>query len=88
MQQGQRAAAARIEAVAGRNQMGPDIETGTPGAAGGAAADRWLFALGMDNWCPAEGKSQGNHGREAKRGAWVTQAAGLQQGQAVKHWAV
>ena len=79
MQQGQRAAAARIEAVAGRHQMGPDIETGAPGAAGSAAADRWLAALCMDRWCPAEAKRQGNQGREAQPVAWATQAAGHQK---------
>ena len=65
--------------------MAPDIETGAPGTAGSAAADRWLAALCMDRWRPAEAKRQGNPGREAKPVAWVRDAAGHQKLQRGRH---
>ena len=65
LHQGNRAAAARIEAIAGWHQMDPCIEAGASGAAGSAAADRWLATLSFDRWCTAEAKCQG----KARRGA-------------------
>ena len=61
--------------------MGPDIETGAPGAAGSAAADRWLAALCMDRWCAAEAKRHGNQGRGKKPVAWAKSVAGCQWGE-------
>ena len=58
LQQGDQTAAARIEAVAGRHQLGPQIEAGAPGTTGRAAADCLLSFLGQRRWPDPQAKAK------------------------------